>query len=110
MEINPWKVDSLEAFACLKCPECTYFSREEINFKNHAIKRHPLSSVFFEQSESQFVIASEENSTLDNISGKEFSKQSIPTAFYKAETSDTFIKCENTVDAVNRCCEYLCNN
>ena len=95
MEINPWKVDSLEAFACLKCPECTYFSKEEINFKNHAIKSHPLSFVFFEQSESQVVIASEENSTLDDISGKELSKHSIPTAFYQAETSDAFLKCEN---------------
>ena len=86
MEINPWKVDSLEAFVCLKCPECTYFSKEEINFKNHAIESHPLSSVFFEQSESQVVIASEENSTLDNISGKEFSKQSIPTTFYTGKS------------------------
>ena len=103
MEINPWKVDSLEAFACLKCPECTYFSKEEINFKTHAIQSHPLSFVFFEQSESQVVIASEENSTLGNISGKELSKQSIPSAFYKAETSDTFVKCENMVGTVNTC-------
>ena len=86
MEINPWKVDSLEAFTCLKCPECTYFSKEEINFKNHAIKSHPLSFVFFEQSDSQVVIASEENSTLDYISGKELSKQSIPTAFYTGKS------------------------
>ena len=103
MEINPWKVDSLEAFACLKCPECTYFSKEKINFKTHAIESHPLSSVFFEQSESQVVIASEENSTLDNISGKELSKQSISTAFYQAETLDPFVKCENLEDTVNTC-------
>ena len=105
MEINPWKVDSLEAFACLKCPECTYFSREEINFKNHAIDSHPLSSIFFEQLESQVVIASEENDTLDKISGKELSKhkQFIPTAFYRSEISDTFVTCENMVDTVNTC-------
>ena len=103
MEMNPWKVDSLDVFTCLKCPECTYFSKEEINFKKHAIESHPLSSVFFEQSESQVVIASEENSTLGNISGKELSKQSIPSAFYKAETSDTFVKCENMVGTVNTC-------
>jgi hypothetical protein len=43
MEINPWQVDSLEAFTCLKCPECTYFSKEESTFKNHATENHPLS-------------------------------------------------------------------
>ena len=27
-EDNPWQVVSIEAFYCLKCPECMYFTTE----------------------------------------------------------------------------------
>ena len=45
---NPWLVDSLQDFLFLKCPECTFDTKEEENFQEHAIERHPLSLVFFE--------------------------------------------------------------
>ena len=44
---NPWQVNSIEAFAYLKCPECDFDSKAESSFKSHAIKTHPLSRVFF---------------------------------------------------------------
>ena len=44
---NPWQVNSIEAFAYLKCPECDFDSKAESSFKNHAVKTHPLSQVFF---------------------------------------------------------------
>ena len=44
---NPWQVHSIEAFAYLKCPECEFDSKAESSFKNHALKTHPLSQVFF---------------------------------------------------------------
>ena len=40
---NPWKVDSVEAFRYLKCPECDFETQETLDFKNHAIKNHPMS-------------------------------------------------------------------
>ena len=47
---NPWKVDSVEAFAYLKCPECIFDAKEETIFQNHAVENHPLSHVLFGKS------------------------------------------------------------
>jgi DNA-directed RNA polymerase subunit RPC12/RpoP len=44
---NPWYVDSIEAFACLKCPECVFNTKENRVFQNHAVEKHPLSHVLF---------------------------------------------------------------
>ena len=102
MEVNPWKVDSLEAFTCLKCPECVFFSKEESNFKKHALDHHPLSSEFFEQLDSQSALYYKENSIVENISAEDMSKLSnsttFSTGFHRAEISDTIVNCENTVD------------
>jgi len=46
---NPWKVESIQDFSCLKCPECTFFTKKENYFENHAIKKHPLSTVLFDE-------------------------------------------------------------
>ena len=47
MNSNPWQVDSIQAFNCLKCPECMFFSQEENDFKGHAIENHPMSNTLF---------------------------------------------------------------
>ena len=44
---NPWQVDSMEAFACLKCPECYFTSKLSDLFQDHAVQCHPLSQVLF---------------------------------------------------------------
>ena len=49
---NPWKVESIQAFSCLKCPECAFFTKEENYFENHATKKHPLSALFFDEKSS----------------------------------------------------------
>ena len=49
MNSNPWQVDSIQTFYCLKCPECMFFSDKELDFKDHAIKNHPLSNLFFDK-------------------------------------------------------------
>ena len=46
---NPWKVESIQDFSCLKCPECAFFTKKENYFENHAIKKHPLSAVLFDE-------------------------------------------------------------
>ena len=48
---NPWQVDSIQAFSCLKCPECVFDTKEENDFKNHALDNHPLSFVLFGKNE-----------------------------------------------------------
>ena len=45
--INPWQVDSLQAFTYLCCPECVYRSQEETSFQAHALQNHPNSLVFY---------------------------------------------------------------
>ena len=40
---NPWLVDSIHDFSSFQCPECIFNSKEEPEFKNHAIENHPLS-------------------------------------------------------------------
>ena len=46
-EKNPWNVESLQAFLCLKCPQCIFDTKEKNSFQNHAIENHPLSIVLF---------------------------------------------------------------
>ena len=47
MEINPWLVESVQVFSCLKCPECVFFSTDDKIFQDHAIKNHSLSFALF---------------------------------------------------------------
>ena len=49
---NPWQVESILAFYCLKCPECEFNSKEENNFIHHAKEYHPLSCNLFDQETS----------------------------------------------------------
>ena len=47
MDINPWQVESIQAFYFLKCPECAFDTKEENYFHEHALENHPLSLVIF---------------------------------------------------------------
>ena len=46
---NPWDVESIQEFSCLKCPECLFFSKDELLFQDHATENHPWSNVLFEK-------------------------------------------------------------
>ena len=47
MAFNPWKVESIQAFYYLKCPECEFDTKEENCFEDHAIENHPMSHELF---------------------------------------------------------------
>ena len=49
---NPWQVESILAFYCIKCPECEFYSKEENDFIHHANEYHPLSCILFDQETS----------------------------------------------------------
>ena len=49
METNPWQVESIQDFSFLNCPECTFKSKHEDFFQEHALKSHPQSRVFFDE-------------------------------------------------------------
>ena len=57
---NPWEVESLQDFLFLKCPECTFDTKEEDFFQIHAVDNHPLSYVLFGETYK------EENFEIDN--------------------------------------------
>ena len=61
---NPWRVDSIEDFYVLKCPECAFFSKLENSFQEHAVKNHDLSHILFSES----TLFNEYEFDTDNIS------------------------------------------
>ena len=80
MSINPWQVESIQAFYFLKCPECTFTNKEESDFQTHAIENHPLSATFFEKS----------NLTIQEIGTLDGSNKN-------SESSDSFIEIKEEV-------------
>ena len=63
---NPWMVDSVQDFMCLKCPECTFDTKTEEKFQNHAIGNHPLSIVFFGNIKVEVDVSIQENYDKEN--------------------------------------------
>ena len=65
MEENPWKVDSIQAFYLIKCPECTFDTKQETLFQEHAFENHPLSHVLFHKKLENNATISEPGETID---------------------------------------------
>ena len=64
MNANPWRVDSIQEFCFFKCPECPFTNKNEIFFRDHASRNHPLSVEFFDEcnkrnSESNTIVKEE---------------------------------------------------
>ena len=45
--LNPWSVESIEAFNFYCCPECNFRSNEANFFQVHALQNHDLSQALF---------------------------------------------------------------
>ena len=89
-ETNPWDVESLQAFLCLKCPECIFDTQEKDSFQNHAVQNHPLSMVFFGK------ILKEENGFGNNFKEHFLADgESYGGSFY-SESNDPFVISTNT--------------
>ena len=86
MTANPWHVESLEAFSCLKCPQCMYTSKDEIYFQDHALKNHPLSHVFFgNKSDDQETNQDEHCTTVNEILKEEHNSFDYDESFESIE-------------------------
>ena len=46
---NPWQVDSIQVFWFLRCPQCSFDTKEEEHFRVHAIENHSESLELFEK-------------------------------------------------------------
>ena len=78
MDVNPWQVESIEAFYSFLCPECGFNSKEGTFFQDHAIKNHPLSSVLFGNSgDTKFNNLNNEYAGEDLVEDIQF-KEEIP--------------------------------
>ena len=53
---NPWLVEDLDDFYFLCCPECTYKSKDDEAFIDHAVENHPKSkaSSVFSEADQEF--------------------------------------------------------
>ena len=77
---NPWQVQSIEDFACLKCPECVFFCKEEHFFRDHALENHPKSfELFWEEFE-------EETKTNHMFNDKKIDKENLNVKISKGQT------------------------
>ena len=75
---NPWQVESIEAFYFLKCPECTFYSKNDKAFHLHAVENHQLSYVFFGKPEVK-ILTPEEILDLPEKSSEIESEKSLKT-------------------------------
>ena len=112
MSVNPWKVETVQAFYFLNCPECAFKTKTEDMFKMHAFSNHPLSCILFEKSTETFIkeeqmsetelehMAKEDPKTLEELMSSEFgppeplnnNKMTLGNQFdhsYAAEKVDT---------------------
>ena len=97
MNYNPWQVHSIQDFYCLKCPECTFFSKEEHDFKDHAVENHPMSFSLFGKSEENIDMTISEH-YIESPNDKSYPKQST------SETACVYIKeeyIENDIEVHN---------
>ena len=46
---NPWQVESIQDFWFLRCPECSFDTKEEEHFRVHAIENHSESLELFQK-------------------------------------------------------------
>ena len=44
---NPWQVETIQEFSYLNCPECSFKTKGDYFFQDHALKNHPLCYVLF---------------------------------------------------------------
>ena len=118
MAVNPWQVDSVQAFSFLKCPECTFEIQEEHYFQVHAVENHPLSFVLFgkrikEEGFNEHCEISEENYQ-DFYENHDF-EDPISTDYLQIKQEEVEIKESNNlkeenieVEKKSHCC-LLCN-
>ena len=96
---NPWQVDSIEAFSCFKCPQCTFYCREEIYFQNHAMADHPLSSVLFGKFEENNFQSEEESNVNEALLLEDFERKDLNDTDIR--TSTKIPKNEHSEQALN---------
>ena len=105
MDINPWQVESIQEFSFLKCPECTFDSKEEGTFQDHAIENHPLAFILFGKCFEDPLAFEEHKLDIE----EDFDLKNEPENLFLSSISDeeSFIKSEASEDYENHSSELL---
>ena len=74
--LNPWQVESVDAFFYLCCPECVYRSKEVSTFEAHALQNHPMSAALFSNVPVE-VVVKEETEPVDFNSDVKFDQSAF---------------------------------
>ena len=96
---NPWQVVSIEAFYCLKCPECMFFTTEDNAFYEHAVKNHPLSGVLFGKPRDETVDSEEILNFLVKNEPPENSSENEDNETFETIIEDSIVKNEPPEDS-----------
>ena len=96
---NPWQVVSIEAFYCLKCPECMFFTTEDNAFYEHAVKNHPLSGVLFGKPRDETVDPEEILNFLVKNEPPENSSENEHNETFETIIEDSIVKNEPPEDS-----------
>ena len=97
MSINPWQVDNIQEFYFLKCPECDFVHKEESDFQNHAVENHPLSVVFFGDSD----IKMEEITIIDDFNEENESNDTVNEELSRTKNDTEDIEIDLEFDSIN---------
>ena len=93
---NPWQVESIHEFYFLKCPECTFDTKEENCFQDHALENHPLSCVLFDIKSKEDSIEFNEDSLLpEDHNYCESKKNASPSQNFVIDIKEEFRVDEN---------------
>ena len=97
MSINPWQVDNIQEFYFLKCPECNFVHKEESDFQNHAVENHPLSVVFFGDSD----IKIEEITIIDDFNEENETINTVNEELSRTKNDTEDIEIDLEFDSIN---------
>ena len=93
---NPWMVHSVHDFWFLKCPECSFDSKEEENFQAHALEKHPLSFTLFGKTVKEEAFDNNYEFAENNKDYPEASENQDP--FLEVQIKEEFVEKKGTLD------------
>ena len=96
LALNPWQVESLDAFSFFCCPECVYRAKEPNSFQVHALQNHPQSATLFNHHEDDLPSFKDD---LDSIKDEPFELDIDLSEFIATKEEDDCDKENNSEDS-----------
>ena len=112
MNSNPWNVGSIDEFSYFNCPECTFHTKEDKNFRDHATRNHPLSYVLFSKNNKVVTFSCRNDlNQLKQMGSELMSKYNLPeklqVSMSKVNKSKRFLDNEQQLQNVPEETKYM---